>query len=115
MKINSKTAKILIGAAAAGAVAGAIAYRASRYPGVKLKKCIIVDRQQAELYRFWRNFANLPRFIDGLKSVDILDNRYSRWTAAGPGGVSLNWDAEITVDRENEMTGWRSVEGSTID
>src|SRR5689334_7962049 len=100
MKINSDTTKILIGAAAAGAVAGVIAYRASRYPGVKLKKCIIVDRQPEELYRYWHDFSNLPRFVDGLESVEVMDNTRSRWTVNAPGGLPLSWDAEITVDRE---------------
>jgi uncharacterized membrane protein len=26
-----------------------------------------------------------------------------------------NWDAEITPDRENELIGWRSIEGSEVE
>jgi uncharacterized membrane protein len=112
---KSGVTKILIGAAAAGAVASVIAYRASKYPGVKLKKCISVDRQPEELYRYWRDFTNLPRFIDGLESVEVLDETHSRWTVAATAGVPVSWDAEITVDRENEMVGWKSLDGSKID
>src|SRR5690349_19420206 len=115
MKNTSKALKILAGAAAAGTVAGVIAYKAFKYPGVKLKKCIIVDRSPEELYRYWRDFTNLARFIDGLESVQVNDATHSHWTVTAPGGVKLSWDAEMTVDRENEMIGWKSVEGSTID
>src|SRR5215510_7329121 len=103
---KSTVGKIVAGAAAAGAVASLIAYKASRYAGVKLKKCIIVDRSPQELYRYWRDFGNLASFIDGLESVDIMDEKHSRWTISAPGGFHVRWDAEITLDRENEMIGW---------
>jgi len=115
MNNKSNVTKILFGAAAACAVASLIAYRASKYPGVKLKKDITVDRQPEELYRYWRDFKNLPRFIDGLESVEVVDDLHSHWTVSAPGGLPLSWDAEITVDRENEMIGWKSIEGSKID
>ncbi len=99
-----------------GAAAAAfLVYRTSRYAGNKLKKCIVVDRSPEELYRFWRNFENFPRFLDELKCVEVLDERRSRWTVAGPGGLPITWDAEITVDRPNEMIGWRSLPGSKVD
>ena len=114
MKNKSTLVKVLAGAVAAG-VAGIVAYRASSYPGVKLKKSIIIDRSAEELYRFWRNFENLPRFMDILESVDVRDDHHSRWTILAPGGFHLSWDAEITVDRENEMIGWQSLKGANID
>jgi uncharacterized membrane protein len=50
-----------------------------------------------------------------LQSVDVREDRRSHWEATGPAGSTVQWDAEITEDRPNEMIAWRSVEGSDID
>jgi len=105
-------------AAAGTAVVGIIVYKQvkrKQYSGIKLKRSVIIDKSAAELYRYWKNFRNLPVLVDALESVDVLDNRRSHWTITTPGGMNVSWDAEITADRENEMIGWRSVEGSTIE
>jgi uncharacterized membrane protein len=34
--------------------------------------------------------------------------------AAGPGGISIHWDAEITEYQQNTLLGWRSVPGSVV-
>lgn len=76
---------------------------------------LTINRSQEELYRFWRDFSNLPRLMNHLRSVEVIDDRRSHWTATGPGGSSVEWDAEITDDRPNEMITWRTVEGSDVD
>jgi len=53
--------------------------------------------------------------MDMLDSVEVLDDNRSRWTIAGPAGMQVTWDAEIMIDRPNEMIGWRSLEGSTVE
>lgn len=78
---------------------------------VKVKKMILVNRSAEELYRHWRNFQNLPRFMNSLESVEITGDKRSRWTARGPAGAKIKWDAEITEDRTNECIAWRSVDG----
>ncbi|TMC89174.1 MAG: SRPBCC family protein, partial [Chloroflexi bacterium] len=65
-------------------------------------------------YRFWRNFENLPRFMEHLKSVTVIDNKHSHWVARAPAGTSVEWDAEIINERENELIAWRSVGDATI-
>jgi uncharacterized membrane protein len=47
--------------------------------------------------------------------VQVMDDRRSHWTLRAPGGVNLEWDAEITIDRPGEMIGWRSFDGADID
>lgn len=114
--MNRKT-QILIAAAGTAAV-GIMVYKQltrQKYSGIKLKRSVIIDKPGAELYRYWRNFNNLPVLVDALHSVEVLDNQRSRWSVKTPGGMNMSWDAEITADRENEMIGWRSVDGSTIE
>ena len=75
---------------------------------------ILVNCSPQEVYRFWRDIENLPRFMNRLESVSDLGNGRSRWIALGPGGKSIRWDAEITGERENEYVAWRSLPGSDI-
>src|SRR5581483_1136352 len=68
-----------------------------------------------EVYAFWRKFENLPRIMTHLEDVRSIDNRYSHWTARGPMNMSIEWDAEIIDERENEFIVWRSCAGSDIE
>jgi len=83
--------------------------------GIRVDNSIEINKPAAELFRFWRNFENLPTFMRHLKSVKMLDDRRSHWVAEGPAGTSVEWDAEVINEVENELIGWRSLEGSEVD
>jgi uncharacterized membrane protein len=68
-----------------------------------------------QVYEFWRDFRNLPRFMEHLESVELLEGRRSRWRAKAPVGSNVEWEAEIVEDRPNEMISWRSLPGSEVD
>jgi uncharacterized membrane protein len=76
---------------------------------VNIEKSITINRNPDEVYRFWHNFENLPRFMEHLESVSVLDNRRSHWVASVPGGVKFEWDAEMTEDLPNQRISWRSL------
>lgn len=82
--------------------------------GVHVKEAITVARPVEEVYRFWRNLSNLPRFMRHLEEVAELDRTRSRWTARGPAGTSLTWDAHIINEVTNELIGWRSVGSADV-
>ena len=44
-----------------------------------------IDPRQ-ELYEFWRDFRNLPLFMENIESVTILDGNRSHWVVTGAGG-----------------------------
>jgi uncharacterized membrane protein len=46
--------------------------------------------------------------------VKMIDEKRSHWVAKGPAGFSVEWDAEIINEKENELVAWRSLEGSMI-
>ncbi len=83
--------------------------------GIKVEKSVTVNRQPEELYRFWRNFENLPRFMDHLESVRVEGMGRSHWVAKAPAGTTVEWDAEIYNEKENELIAWRSLEGADVD
>ena len=82
--------------------------------GIKVERSIVVYAPSDKVFRFWRNFANLPRFMDHLDEVQVLDAKRSHWIARGPGGVKVEWDAEIINEVPNELIAWRSTSG-TVD
>ena len=79
------------------------------------KRAITVNRPREEIYRVWRDFRNLPRFMENLESVEITGETTSHWVARAPGGKSVEWDAEIMDDQPNERISWRSLPGSRVE
>jgi uncharacterized membrane protein len=119
-------------AAATAAVVGVTALdllcsvRLSRRPGtttsstlthrtIRVQKSITVSRPPEEVYRFWHDFQNLPRFMHHLVSVQVTGERRLHWVAKAPGGKTVEWDAEIIDDRPNERIAWRSLAGADVD
>jgi uncharacterized membrane protein len=83
--------------------------------GIKVERAITIARPPRDLYRFWRRLENLPRVLPHVTAVTTISPTRSHWVAAGPAGSTLEWDADIVADRENELIAWRSLEGSDID
>ena len=82
--------------------------------GTKVEKSVTINRPAAELYAFWRNFENLPSFMNHLQSVTVTGEGRSHWVAKAPAGTSVEWDAEVYNEKENELIAWRSLEGSQV-
>lgn len=85
-------------------------------PAINITERFIVNKPREEVYAFWRNLENLPRFMKHLSSVEEQGGNRSHWKANLPGEiVKLTWNAEITREEENRYIGWQSVEGSMVD
>jgi len=87
----------------------------ARGEGIRVERSITVNRPQEEVYRFWRQLENLPRFMDHLESVTVLDEERSHWVAKAPAGTKVEWDASIQDEIENELIDWQSLPGSDVD
>jgi len=82
--------------------------------GIRADGAVMIGRPVDEVYRFWRNLENLPKFMSLLESVQEIDNRISHWVAKGPAGLQVQWKAEIINDIENKLIGWRSLPGAEV-
>jgi uncharacterized membrane protein len=82
---------------------------------IRMSRSIVINRTAEDLYDFWHDFANFPRFMYHLNSVKVTGPRTSHWVANGPAGTNVEWDSEITADTRNELIAWRSVEGADVD
>jgi uncharacterized membrane protein len=83
--------------------------------GIRVVKSITINREPEEIYQLWRNFENLPRIMEHLEAVVVLDDTHSHWVAKGPAGKKVEWDAEIINDVPNKIIAWRSLESSDVD
>jgi uncharacterized membrane protein len=82
-----------------------------------IERAMTIRRPRSEVFAFWRDFENLPRFMHHLKSVSVNkeDPHLSHWIAKAPLDKSVKWDAEIIVEKENEMIKWRSLPNLIIE
>jgi uncharacterized membrane protein len=83
--------------------------------GVRVEEAITIDRPAADLYALWRDLKNLPRHMQHVESVEVLDSKTSHWSVTGPMDKSVKWYAEIVNDEPNSLIAWRSVDGSEVD
>jgi len=74
-------------------------------------KSIVVDAPVAQVFTFWRNFENFPRFMENLESIQITGEDLSHWKAKGPLGKIVEWDAKTTSVQENAKIAWQSTGG----
>src|SRR5258708_4247140 len=73
--------------------------------GIKVEKVVTINRSPEELYRFWRNLENLPRFMHHIRAIKTQGNR-SHWVVGAPLGAKVEWDAEIINEKNNELIAW---------
>jgi uncharacterized membrane protein len=82
--------------------------------GVHVEESVTIERSREELYQFWRNLENLPRFMGNLEDVQVRDDQTSHWVARGPAGKRIEWDARIINDQPNELIAWKAVEDADV-
>lgn len=76
---------------------------------VKVERAVTIARPRSELYAFWRDFTNLPQFMEHLESVRVDSPTRSHWKAKAPARSSVEWEAEIVNDVPDEIIAWKSV------
>jgi uncharacterized membrane protein len=82
--------------------------------GVHVYESITINRPAPELFRFWRDFSNLPRFMEHLDNVKMLSSTRSVWTAKAPAGMRVKWEADVINEIEGELIGWQSTENADV-
>ena len=82
--------------------------------GVRVDRSTTINATREQVYAFWRNLENLPRFMKHVQCVKQMDDTHSHWIVKGPAG-NVEWDAEIINEVPNELIAWRSLPGASID
>lgn len=72
-------------------------------------RSVTINRPRDELFAYFRNFANLPRFMDNIERVDVVDAMRSHWVVKAPGGRTVEWDSSITSETVPSSFAWESI------
>ena len=75
-------------------------------------KSVVVNAPVEQVYTFWRNFENFPRFMQNIESIHVTGDDLSHWKSKGPLGMTVEWDAKTTSVQENKKIAWQSTEGT---
>ena len=102
------TALDVAASARLGATAG------ERTGAIHVSKAITIHKPVQEVFAFWRDLTNLPRFMAHLEEVQVLDGGRSRWRAKAPAGMHVEWEAEMVEDRPGTSIGWCSLPGADV-
>jgi uncharacterized membrane protein len=78
----------------------------------RVKETIEVECPIRSVYDQWTQFEDFPRFMDGVESVQQLDDTHLHWKAS-IGGVRREWDAEIIEQEPDRIISWSSTDGTT--
>ena len=81
---------------------------------VLVGRTVSINRPRQELYEFWRDFRNLPLFMENIEEVTILDDNRSHWVVSGPADSTVEWESVITEDVPGECIAWSSVAGAQV-
>ena len=82
--------------------------------GIHVEEAVTVNKPVSVLFRFWRDFENLPTFMTHLRGVAQREAGISHWVARGPAGMDVEWAARIINEIDDKLIAWQSLEGSTI-
>lgn len=80
----------------------------------RVRESVTINKSASELYHYWRHLSNLSDIMSHLESVTEKTDTRSHWVARGPVGTSVEWDAEITQDVENQLIAWKAVEDADV-
>src|SRR5436305_14705650 len=75
-----------------------------------VEKSIEVDLPVRSVYNQWTQFEEFPRFMDGVKEVQQLDDTHLHWVAE-VGGKQQEWDAAIIEQQPDDGIAWTSTGG----
>ena len=74
-----------------------------------IEASVVIRKPREEVFGFYRDFRNLPRFLGDVMAVEQVDPTASRWTIQGPLGVRLAWTVRVTEARTNELIRYETV------
>lgn len=77
-------------------------------------RSVTINGPRDELFAYWRDFSNLPSFMDNVERIDILSNTTSHWVVKAPAGRTVEWDAIITEEKAGELIAWTSAENADV-
>ncbi|MEI5687175.1 SRPBCC family protein [Sphingomonas kyungheensis] len=77
-------------------------------------RSVTINRPASELFAYFRDFTNLPHFMENIVSITVTDPKVSHWVVKAPAGATMEWDARITQEEPDRLIAWTSQPGADI-
>lgn len=78
-------------------------------------RAVTINKPAAELFDYFRDFRNLPHFMENVVSIDLLDDKRSHWVVKAPAGQTVEWNARVTEEEAGRMVAWTSEPGADVE
>ncbi len=82
---------------------------------IHVEKAITIGAPPEPIFAFWRQFDNLPKFMEHLEDVQVNSDVRSHWIARGPAGMRVEWDAVISNEEPGQFIEWQSCAGADVE
>lgn len=82
---------------------------------IDIEKTINIAAPVEEVFDFWSHHEKFPQIMSNVREVKKTGEGSYHWVVAGPAGVSVEWDAEITRLVPNRLIAFRSLPGSAVE
>ena len=76
----------------------------------KIQDSIEVQVPVQQAYNQWTQFEDFPKFMEGIQSVQQLDDTHVHWVAEIR-GETREWTTEITEQQPDERVAWKTIDG----
>jgi uncharacterized membrane protein len=81
----------------------------------KVEYEVIIARPPEDVYAFWRDFRNLPKFMEDVTDAEWTEDRQvARWHAEGSFGMRRTSEVAIINDHPGRLISWETLDGSTL-
>lgn len=75
-------------------------------------KTVDVNAPISKVYNQWTQFESFPEFLGGVDRITQTDDTHTHWVTS-IGGVTREFDTEITEQHPEERVAWKSTDGTT--
>jgi uncharacterized membrane protein len=81
---------------------------------IEFIKTLHIAAPLEEVFAFWSNFENFPKFMRNVRAVRKNADDSWHWEVAGPLGARVQWDSTVTQLVPNEVISWATVPGAQV-
>jgi uncharacterized membrane protein len=72
-------------------------------------RAVTIGKPREEVFAFFRDFANLARFMENIERIDVRDAQHSHWVVKAPAGHSVEWDSVLTEEEPGRLLAWETA------
>jgi uncharacterized membrane protein len=77
-------------------------------------RAVTIGKPREEVFAFFRDFANLARFMENIERIDVQDATTSHWVVKAPAGRSVEWDSVLTEEVPGRLLAWETSPGAEV-